>query len=102
MTGVQTCALPISYGDQHSKPIADGNLTQQHTSSQDRSDGSAVRAFDEPLHVRILSMPNEDRSDKEDEQKRGQKDPDGRNQRSPEASHQITDKRRGDHHGPGA
>jgi hypothetical protein len=70
--------------DQHGEPIANGDLTQQHTSSQNRADGSTIRALDESLDVRVLSMSNENRGDKQDEQEGWQKDTDRSHQRSPE------------------
>ena len=60
-----------TYRDQCSQPIANSNPAQQYTSSQDRADGGAIRAFDETLHIQVLSMPDEDRGNEEDEQKRG-------------------------------
>ena len=63
-----------TYRDQCSKPIANCNPAEQYTSSQDRADGSAIRPLNKPLHIQVLSMPDEDRRNKEDEQKRGQKD----------------------------
>src|SRR6516165_7039980 len=69
---------------EHSEPIADRDLAQQNACAEDRTNGSGIGAFYKSFDNWVGAVPDQDRSDDEDQQERGQKYTDSRNQRAQE------------------
>src|SRR5215470_11737536 len=86
----QDCKAAKSH--EYGEPIADRDLAEQNARAEDRADGGGIGALYKPFDIRIGAMPDQDRSDDQDQQERGQKYTDGRDERAPETGHEIADK----------
>src|SRR5215470_16651042 len=95
----QDCEAAKSH--EHGEPIADRDLAEQNARAEDRADGGGIGALYKSFDIRIGAMPDQDRSDNQDQQERRKKYTDGRDERAPEPGHEIAYKGGGDDDGTG-
>src|SRR5215469_370418 len=96
----RTARLPIPTSTVSQSPIA--ILPSKKARAEDRADGGRIGALYKSFDIRIGAVPDQDRSDNQNQQERGKKYTDGRDERAPEPGHEIAYKGGGDDDGTGA
>src|SRR5215468_10452304 len=87
---------------EYGKPIADRDLAEQNARAEDRADGGGIGALYKSFDTRIGAVPDQDGSDNQNQQERGEKYTYGRDERAPEPGDEIAYKGGGDDDGTGA